>query len=87
MPKTDGWYEGGTLVMQKTYSYKDALDMARFEELMSCVVEYDVEELGVRNMVVHYLDKCVQVTARVDDNPALLTRPTLDTRHSPSQRW
>lgn len=64
MPKTDGWYEGGTLVMQKTYSYKDALDMARFEELMSCVVEYDVEELGVRNMMVHYQDECVQVSAR-----------------------
>jgi hypothetical protein len=85
MSKTDGWYEGTTLVMQYTFSYKDALDMAKFEELMSCVVEADVEELGVRNMVVHYQDKCVQVTARVDDNPALLTRPTLDRRHAPWQ--
>ncbi len=71
--------------MQYTYSYKDALDMAKFEELMSGLVESDVEELGVRNMMVHYQDDCVQVTARVDDNPALLTRPTLDRRHSPWQ--
>jgi hypothetical protein len=85
MPKTDGWYEGRTLVMQETYSYKDAQDMAEFEELMSGLVESDVEELGVRNMVVHYQDECVQVTARVD-NPARLTRPTLDTRHSPWMR-
>ena len=35
MPKTDGWYEGTTLVMRETYSHKDALDMAKFEELMS----------------------------------------------------
>jgi hypothetical protein len=84
MAKTDGWYEGGFLVMQKTYSYKDAQDMARFEELMSCVVEYDVEELALRNAMVHYKEECVQVTAKVDD-PALLTRPTLDTRHSPWQ--
>ena len=67
MSKTDGWYEGGTLVMQETYSYKDAQDMAEFEELLSWVVESDVEELGVRNMVVHYRHWCVQVTARVDN--------------------
>jgi hypothetical protein len=85
MSKTGGWYEGTTLVIQYTFSYKDALDMAKFEELMSCVVKADVEELGVRNMVVHYQDDCVQVTARVDDNPALLIRPTLDRRHSPWQ--
>jgi hypothetical protein len=85
MSKTDGWYEGGTLVMQETYSYKDAQHMAEFEELMSRVVESDAEELGVRNMMVHYQDLCVQVTARVDDNPALLTRPTLYRRHSPWQ--
>ncbi len=84
MSKTDGWYEGTTLVMQETYSYKDAQDMAKFEELMSCVVEYDVEELGVRNVVVHYQDECVQVTAGVD-NPHQLTAPTLDRRHSPWQ--
>ena len=84
MPKTDGWYEGGTLVMQETYSYMDAQDMAKFEELMSCVVEADVEELGVRNMVVHYRHECVQVTARVD-NFHRLTRPTLDRRHVPKQ--
>jgi hypothetical protein len=77
MSKTDGWYEGGTLVMRETYSYKDALDMAEFEELMSGVVESDVEELGVRNVMVHYQDLCVQVTARVD-NPAR-------TRYSPWQ--
>jgi hypothetical protein len=75
MPKTDGWYEGTTLVMQNTYSHKDALDMAEFEELMSDLVESDVEELGMKNMVVHYRHECVQVTARVDD-PALLTRLT-----------
>ncbi len=85
MPKTDGWYEGTTLVMRETYSYKDALDMAEFEELMSGLVESDVEELGLRNMVVHYRHWCVQVTARVD-NPALLTRPALYRRHSPWQR-
>ena len=84
MSKTDGWYEGTTLVMQYTFSYKDALDMAKFEELMSCVVEADVEALAVRNMVVHYQDDSVQVTARVD-NPHRLTRPTLDIRHSPWQ--
>ena len=84
MSKTDGWYEGDTLVMQETYSYKDAQHMAEFEELMSRVVEYDVEELGVKNMVVHYQDECVQVTARVD-NPHRLTSPTLDRRHSPWQ--
>ena len=66
MPKTDGWFEGGTLVMQETYSYKDAQHMAEFEELMSWVVESDVEELGVKNMMVHYQDECVQVTGRVD---------------------
>ena len=65
--RTDGWYEGDTLVMQETYSYKDAQHMAEFEELMSWVVESDVEELGVRNMMVHYQDECVQVTARVDN--------------------
>jgi hypothetical protein len=81
MPKTDGWYEGTTLVMQETYSYEDALDMAIFEELMSGLVESDVEELGLRNMVVHYRHWCVQVTARVD-NPHRRTRPTLDRRHS-----
>jgi hypothetical protein len=85
MPKTDGWYEGTTLVMRVTYSHEDALDMAEFKELMSCVVEADVEALAVRSMRVHYQDDYVQVTARVDDNPALLTRPTLDTRHSPWQ--
>jgi hypothetical protein len=85
MPKTDGWYEGTTLVMRETYSYKDTLDMAKFKELMSDLVESDVEELGVRNMVVHYRHWCVQVTARVD-NPHRLTRPTLDSRHSPWQR-
>jgi hypothetical protein len=84
MPKTDGWFEGGTLVMQETYSYTDAQHMAEFEELMSWVVESDVEELGVRNMVVHYRHWCVQVTARVD-NFHRLTRPTLDRRHSPRQ--
>ena len=84
MFKTDGWYEGGTLVMQETYSYMDAQDMAKFEELMSGMVESNVEELGVRNAMVHYQDECVQVTARVD-NPALLTRPTLNRRHSPWQ--
>jgi len=84
MSKTDGWYEGDTLVMQETYSYKDAQHMAEFEELMSRVVEYDVEELGVKNMMVHYQDECVQVTARVD-NPHRLTSPTLDRRHSPWQ--
>ena len=47
MPKTDGWYEGDTLVMQETYSYKDAQDVAKFEELMSGLVESDVEELGI----------------------------------------
>ena len=67
MSKTDGWYEGTTLVMQETYSYKDAQHMAEFEELMSWVVESDVEELGVKNMVVHYQDECVQVTGRVDN--------------------
>ena len=72
MSKTDGWYEGRTLVMQETYSYKDAQHMAKFEELMSWVVESDVEELGVKNMMVHYQDECVQVTARVD-NPHRLT--------------
>ena len=82
MSKTDGWYEGGTLVMQETYSYKDAQHMAEFEELMSRAAEYDVEELGVKNMMMHYQDECVQVTARVDDNPALLTRPALYRRHS-----
>ena len=85
MSKTDGWYEGGTLVMRETYSYEDTLDMAKFKELLYGVVEADVEALAVRNMVVHYQDDCVQVTARVDDNPALLTRPTLDRRHSPWQ--
>jgi hypothetical protein len=84
MPKTDGWYEGTTLVMQNTYSHKDALDMAKFEELMSGLVESDVEELGARNMVVHYRHECVQVTARVD-NFHRLTRPTLDRRHVPKQ--
>jgi hypothetical protein len=84
MPKTDGWYEGTTLVMRETYSYKDALDMAEFEELMSGLVESDVEELGVRNMVVHYRHWCVQVTARVD-NPHRRTTPTLDRRHPPWQ--
>jgi hypothetical protein len=84
MPKTDGWYEGTTLVMRETYSYKDALDMAKFKELMSDLVESDVEELALRNAMVHYRHECVQVTARVDD-PALLTRPTLDRRHSPWQ--
>ena len=86
MPKTNGWYEGGTLVMQYSFSYKDALDMVEFEELMSCVVEADVEALALRDMMVHYQDGCVQVTAKVDDNPALLTRPTLDRRHSPRPR-
>jgi hypothetical protein len=81
MPKTDGWYEGTTLVMRETYSHEDALDMAKFKELMSGLVESDVEELGSRNMVVHYRHSCVQVTARVD-NPHRLTRPTLDARHS-----
>lgn len=85
MSKTDGWYEGGNLVMQYTFSYKDAQDMAKFEELMSSVAEADVEALAVRNLMMHYQDDCVQVTARVDDNPALLTRPTLDRRHSPWQ--
>ena len=80
MSKTDGWYEGRTLVMQETYSYKDAQDMAEFEDLMSRVVEYDVEELGVKNTVVHYQDECVQVTARVN-KPHRLTTPTLDRRH------
>ena len=84
MSKTDGWYEGGTLIMQYTFSYKDALDMAKFEELMSGLVESDVEELGVRNMVVHYRHECVQVTARVDNFNRLI-RPTLDRRHSPWQ--
>jgi hypothetical protein len=84
MSKTDGWYEGRTLVMQETYSYKDAQDMAEFKELMSWVVESDVEELGVKNMVVHYRHECVQVTARVD-NFHRLTRPALDRRHSPWQ--
>ena len=84
MPKTDGWYEGTTLVMQNTYSSKDALDMAELKELMSSLVESDVEELGMRNMVVHYQDEYVQVTARVD-NFHRLTRPTLDRRHSPWQ--
>ena len=84
MSKTDGWYEGDTLVMQETYSYKDAQHMAEFEELMSWVVESDVEELGVRNVVMHFQDECVQVTARVD-NPHQLTTPTLDRRHSPWQ--
>ena len=84
MPKTDGWYEGGNLVMQYTFSYRDALDMAKFEELMSSVVEADVEELGSRNMVVHYRHWCVQVTSRVD-NPHRRTTPTLDRRHSPWQ--
>ena len=84
MPKTDGWYEGTTLVMQYAFSYKNALDMAEFEELMSAVVEADVEELGVRNMVVHYRHWCVQVTSRVD-NPHRRTTPTLDRRHSPWQ--
>jgi hypothetical protein len=82
MPKTDGWYEGTTLVMRETYSYEDALDMAKFKELMSGLVESDVEELGLRSMMVHYRHWCVQVTARVD-NPHLLTRPTVDRRHSP----
>ena len=59
--------KGTTLVMQNTYSHKDAQDMAEFEELMSGVVESDVEELGMRNMVVHYQDEYVQVTARVDN--------------------
>jgi hypothetical protein len=81
MSKTDGWYEGTTLVMRETYSHEDALDMAKFKELMSDLVESDVEELGSRNMVVHYRHSCVQVTARVD-NPHRLTRPTLDARHS-----
>jgi hypothetical protein len=85
MPKTDGWYEGTTLVMRETYSYEDALDMAKFKELMAGLVESDVEELGLRNMVVHYRHWCVQVTARVD-NPYRLTRPTVDRRHSPRQR-
>ena len=85
MPKTDGWYEGTTLVMRETYSYQDAQHMAEFEELMSWVVESDVEALGVKNMVVHYRHECVQVTARVD-NFHRLTRPTLDSRHSPWQR-
>ena len=85
MSKTDGWYEGDTLVMQETYSYQDAQHMAEFEELMSWVVESDVEALGVKNMVVHYRHWCVQVTARVD-NFHRLTRPTLDRRHSPWQR-
>jgi hypothetical protein len=76
MSKTDGWYEGDTLVMQETYSYKDAQHMAEFEELMSRAAEYSVEELGVKNMVVHFQDECVQVTARVDDNPHRLTTPT-----------
>jgi len=67
MSKTDGWYEGDTLVMQETYSYQDAQHMAEFEELMSWVVESDVEALGVKNMVVHYQDECVQVTGRVDN--------------------
>jgi hypothetical protein len=84
MSKTDGWYEGGTLVMQETYSYKDAQHMAEFEELMSRVVESDAEELGMKNMVVHYRHWCVQVTARVD-NPHRLTRPALYRRHSPWQ--
>jgi hypothetical protein len=85
MPKTDGWYEGTTLVMQETYSDEDALDMAEFEELMSRAAEYDVEELGLKNTVVHYQDECVQVTARVDDNPHRRTTPTLDRSHSPWQ--
>jgi hypothetical protein len=76
MSKAHGWYEGGTLVMQYAFTYKNALDMAEFEELMSAVVEAEVEEVGARNMVVHYQDECVQVTSRVDDNPALLSRPT-----------
>jgi hypothetical protein len=67
--------------MRETYSHEDALDMAKFKELMSGLVESDVEELGSRNMVVHYRHSCVQVTARVD-NPHRLTRPTLDARHS-----
>jgi hypothetical protein len=83
MSKTDGWYEGTTLVMQETYFYKDAQHMAEFEELMSRAAEYDVEELGVKNMVVHYQDEYVQVTARVDDKPHRRTTPTLDRRHSP----
>jgi carbonic anhydrase len=85
MSKTDGWYEGDTLVMQETYSYKNAQHMAEFEELMSRAAEYDVEELGVKNVVVHYQDECVQVTARADDNPHRRTTPTLDRRHSPWQ--
>ena len=47
MSKTDGWNEGDTLVMQETYSYQDAQHMAEFEELMSWVVESDVEELDM----------------------------------------
>ena len=47
MSKTDGWYEGTTLVMRETYSHEDALDMAKFKELMSGLVESDVEELGI----------------------------------------
>ena len=82
MPKTDGWYEGTTLVMQYTYSHKDALDMAKFKELMADLVESDVEALGVKNMVVHYRHEYVQVTARVD-NFHRPTRPTLDRRRSP----
>ena len=33
MSKAHGWYEGGTLVMQETYSYKDAQDMAMLYSL------------------------------------------------------
>ena len=84
MSKTDGWYEGTALVMRETYSYEDALDMAKLKELMSGLVESDVEELGSRNMVVHYRHWCVQVTARVDDFHRRTT-PTLDRRHSPWQ--
>ena len=53
MSKAHGWYEGTTLVMQYAFTYKNALDMAEFEELMSAVVEAEVEEVGARNMVVH----------------------------------
>jgi hypothetical protein len=47
MPKTDGWYEGTTLVMQNTYSHKDALDMAKFEELMSDLVHNQATSWGM----------------------------------------
>ena len=81
MPKTEGFYEGGTYFMRITYYLQNPDDKDEFDGLMWEGMMCDPEELA---MAVNYYDEYVQVTARLARQSPL---PQIDLDRHSSPQW